>query len=144
MRSFSLLSKGSGLHMTTRCCVPSPPPLLASCSPPSLPSGTRDDSKELRRRRKEGLPASATGLPWLIVAPASVVRVWIEHLKQWGYFSAYQLESRKDVDVRKDATCFRLGRFRTCFWFCALFFRVVCFESGLLRQRKVSGSVAVV
>ncbi|CAM9574492.1 unnamed protein product [Scytosiphon promiscuus] len=61
-------------------------------------SGTREDSKELRRRRKEGLPASATGLPWLIVAPASVVRVWMEHLRQWGYFSAYQLESRKNAD----------------------------------------------
>ncbi|CAM9900636.1 unnamed protein product, partial [Hapterophycus canaliculatus] len=60
--------------------------------------GTREDSTKLRQRRKEGLPASATGLPWLIVSPASVVRVWMEHLKLWGHFSAYQLEARKDVD----------------------------------------------
>eukprot|EP00903_Cladosiphon_okamuranus_P010410 g9847.t1 len=61
-------------------------------------TGTGEDDKELRRRRKAGLPASATGLPWLIVAPASVVRVWVEHLKLWGYFSVFQLESGKDVD----------------------------------------------
>ena len=64
-------------------------------------AGSTKDRDELRRRRKAGLPASATGLPWLIVAPASVVRVWMDHLKLWGHFASFQLESGKDVDVRR-------------------------------------------
>ena len=63
-------------------------------------AGSTQDRDELRRRRKAGLPASATGLPWLIVAPASVVRVWMDHLKLWGHFASFQLESGRDVDVR--------------------------------------------
>ncbi|CAN0233046.1 unnamed protein product, partial [Ectocarpus sp. 4 AP-2014] len=61
-------------------------------------SGTGRDSEELRRRRKEGLPASSTGLPWLIVAPAAVVPEWIKQIKVWGHFAAYQLESGRDAD----------------------------------------------
>lgn len=62
-------------------------------------SGTAQDREELKRRRHAGVPASACGLPILIVAPASVVRVWMEHLHKWGYFASFQLESGKDVDV---------------------------------------------
>lgn len=62
-------------------------------------SGTGQDRQELKRRRQAGVPASACGLPILIVAPASVVRVWMEHLCKWGYFASFQLESGKDVDV---------------------------------------------
>ncbi|CAB1103229.1 unnamed protein product [Ectocarpus sp. CCAP 1310/34] len=62
-------------------------------------SGTGRDSEELRRRRKEGLPASSTGLPWLIVAPAAVVPEWIKQIKVWGHFAAYQLESGRDADA---------------------------------------------
>lgn len=69
----------------------------------SLPiKGTGRDSEELRRRRKEGLPASSTGLPWLIVAPAAVVPEWTKQLRVWGHFAAYQLESGKDADVRNE------------------------------------------
>ena len=63
-------------------------------------TGTVRDKEELKRRRRQGLPASTTGLPWLIVAPASVARVWMEHLETWGYFSTYHLESGKEIDVR--------------------------------------------
>lgn len=72
--------------------------LLFFCSLPI--KGTGRDSEELKRRRKEGLPASSTGLPWLIVAPAAVVPEWIKQIKVWGHFAAYQLESGRDADVR--------------------------------------------
>lgn len=112
-------------------------PSLRPSLPPSLPSGTRKDSEELRQRRKAGLPASATGLPWLIVAPASVVRVWIEHLKLWGHFSAYQLESRKDADVRgEDLTCSRFCGFQLLFLFCVFGFAWCVPRAGPLWRRR--------
>lgn len=62
-------------------------------------TGTTLDRQELRRRRKRGQPASATGLPFLIVAPSTVVPVWMEHLSAWGCFEAAQFKRQADIDV---------------------------------------------
>lgn len=61
--------------------------------------GSVRDKDELRRRRKALVPASATGLPVLIVAPSTVVPVWMDHLSKWGYFETVQFKHQVEIDV---------------------------------------------
>ncbi|CAN0075582.1 unnamed protein product, partial [Discosporangium mesarthrocarpum] len=87
--------------------------------------GTSKDLEELKRRRKAGEPAFSVGAdeggerrdgdprgtlrgPLLIVAPASVVAVWTQHLNTWGFFEERHLQRGDQLDGVME--CLQAGR----------------------------------